>query len=583
MKIEIAKLFASNGILLEPSAAEYVMEQPNPMGFVKELMPALKQDNSCIVNCASLRSAREKNGISKAIEKGKKRQDLKARTGSASGIVIPSSLADSIPRNVARRTPDFPHMETEAIGELHPAKGGEAFPIRLVPGEAKVELRRDSFPEDSENVPGYAPKYIDVMPQVTVMRDITGESLCEGKKENFFTYFSARFEKMKSILRRNSAVRNVMPISMIKKRGQYHHSGNERVSVIGMVADIRMVKNDKRIVTLEDETGRLKGLIGNDGNDASNNGLVMDETVAFTGKMARDRDLFYIDSIVQPGAPWGRQVNRADEEIYAAFISDIHAGSNTFLTGQWESFIKWLGGGFREQMDIVNRIKYLVINGDNVDGIGIYPKQKYDLAVADIYEQYHVLGEYLKMIPGHIQVIMIPGNHDAVRRAEPQPAMMEEMTKYFPSNVTVLGNPSYFRLHGTIVLAYHGTSIDDWITALNHLNYTNPIESMKEMMIRRHMLPMYGMKTPLAPEKDDHLVIDPIPDIFITGHTHSFGTLGYRNTLLINGSTWQSQTDYQKMHNFDPIPAKVTAVNLNTLGHTVIDFMDSRPVLYTGG
>ena len=583
MKIEIAKLFASNGILLEPGAAEYVMEQPNPMGFVKELLPALKQDNSCIVNCASLRSAREKNGISKAIEKGKKRPDLKARTGSASGIVIPTSLTDSIPRNVGRRTSDFSNMETEAIGELHPGKDGEAFPIRLVPRDAKVKLQGESFPEDSGNVQGYAPKYVDVMPQVTVMRDITGESLCEGKKENFFTYFSARFEKMKSILRRNSGVRNVMPISMMKKRGQYHHNGNEKVSVIGMVADIRMVKNDKRIVTLEDETGRLKGLIGNDGNDASNNGLVMDETVAFTGKMARDRDLFYIDSIVQPGAPWGRQVNRADEEIYAAFISDIHAGSNTFLTGQWESFIKWLGGGFREQMDIVNRIKYLVINGDNVDGIGIYPKQKYDLAVADIYEQYHILGEYLKMIPGHIEVIMIPGNHDAVRRAEPQPAMMEEMTKYFPSNVTVLGNPSYFRLHGTIVLAYHGTSIDDWITALNHLNYTNPIESMKEMMIRRHMLPMYGMKTPLAPEKDDHLVIDPIPDIFITGHTHSFGTLGYRNTLLINGSTWQSQTDYQKMHNFDPIPAKVTAVNLNTLGHTVIDFMDSRPVLYTGG
>jgi len=583
MKIEIAKLFASNGILLEPGAAEYVMEQPNPMGFVKELLPVLKQDNSCIVNCASLRSARKKNGISKVIEKGKKRQDLKDQTGSASGIVIPSSLADSIPRNVARRTPDFPNMETEAIGELHPGKGGEAFPIRLVPGDAKVELRRDSFPEDSENVQGYAPKYADVMPQVTVMRDITGESLCEGKKEDFFTYFLARFEKMKSILRRNSAVRNVMPINMVKKSGQYHHSGKEKVSVIGMVASIRMVKNDKRIVTLEDETGRLKGLIGNDENDASNNGLVLDETVAFTGKMARDRDLFYVDRIVQPGVQWGRQVNRADEEIYAAFISDIHAGSNTFLTEQWESFIKWLGGGFREQMDIVNRIKYLVISGDNVDGIGIYPKQKYDLAVADIYEQYHILGEYLKMIPGHIQVIMIPGNHDAVRRAEPQPAMMEEMTKYFPSNVTVLGNPSYFRLHGTIVLAYHGTSIDDWITALNHLNYTNPIEAMKEMLIRRHMLPMYGMKTPLAPEKEDHLIIDPIPDIFITGHTHSFGTLGYRNTLLINGSTWQSQTDYQKMHNFDPIPAKITAVNLNTLGHTVIDFMDSRPVLYTGG
>ena len=559
------------------------MEQPNPVGFVKELLPALKQDNTCILNCASLRNASERNGISRAIEKVKKKRDGKASAGSPPGVIIPSSLADSIPKNVARLASDLPGMETGVIGEVRPSINSEDPPQRFAPGSEKVEFQGGSLPEPSGKVQGYAPKYIDMTPRVTVMRDITGESLCEGHKENFFNYFFARFERMKSILRRNSAVRNVMPINMVKKRGQYQHAGNERISVIGMVANIRITKKDKRIVTLEDETGRLNGLIGNDGNDPSDNGLVLDETVAFTGKMARDRDLFYVDRVVQPGVPWGRQVNRADEEIYAVFLSDIHAGSNTFLTEQWETFIKWMNGEFKEQIDIVNRIKYLVINGDNVDGIGIYPKQKYDLAITDIHKQYQKLGEYLRSIPEHIQIVMIPGNHDAVRRAEPQPALMEEMTKHFPSNVTLLGNPSYFKLHGTVVLAYHGASIDDWITALNHLNYTNPLESMQEMMIRRHMLPMYGMKTPLAPEKDDHLIIDPIPDIFITGHTHSFGTMAYRNTLLINGSTWQSQTDYQKMHNFDPIPAKVTAVNLSTLGHTVVDFMGSRPVLYTGG
>ncbi|MFH1765605.1 MAG: zf-HC2 domain-containing protein, partial [Gemmatimonadota bacterium] len=81
-----------------------------------------------------------------------------------------------------------------------------------------------------------------------------------------------------------------------------------------------------------------------------------------------------------------------------------------------------------------------------------------------------------------------------------------------------------------------------------------------------------GTKTPLAPEKEDHMIIDPVPDIFLTGHTHSFGVEVYKKILLINGSTWQSQTDYQKMHNFDPDPAKATVVNLRTLRHKILDF-----------
>jgi len=374
-----------------------------------------------------------------------------------------------------------------------------------------------------------------------------------------------------------------MPVTVIKKRTAYQFGDSEGVSVIGMVAAIHRGKTGEIYgLDLEDDTGRLKCGISRQKRSELKNGLVLDETVAVIGKMARNRDLFYIDRIINPGVPWGRRVNYTDEKICAVFISDIHAGSNTFLEGQWNSFLKWINGGFPDKAGIVNRIKYLVIGGDNVDGIGVYPDHKYDLRITDIYKQYESLGESLKMVPEHIEIIMIPGNHDAVRKTEPQPALRDCMKKYFSPNVRFLGNPALFRLHGTMVMAYHGASIDDWITALNHLNYSNPIESMKEMMVRRHILPMYGVKTPLAPEKDDHLIIDPIPDIFLTGHTHSFGIVPYRNTLLINGSTWQSQTDYQKMHNFNPIPAKVTVVDLSTMKPTVLDFMDCKPDNYKG-
>ena len=61
-------------------------------------------------------------------------------------------------------------------------------------------------------------------------------------------------------------------------------------------------------------------------------------------------------------------------------------------------------------------INYLVIAGDVVDGIGIFPGQDKELAISDIYEQYEKAAQYLNAVPKHIKIIISPGNHDAVRQ-----------------------------------------------------------------------------------------------------------------------------------------------------------------------
>ena len=94
------------------------------------------------------------------------------------------------------------------------------------------------------------------------------------------------------------------------------------------------------------------------------------------------------------------------------------------------------------------------------------------------------------------------------------------------------------------------------MSSVKGLNYSKPIEAMKEMLKRRHMAPMYGGKTPLAPEPRDMMVIDTVPDIFVTGHVHGAGLSHYKGVRLINASTWQSQTSFQKMHNFNPGPGQ---------------------------
>ena len=102
------------------------------------------------------------------------------------------------------------------------------------------------------------------------------------------------------------------------------------------------------------------------------------------------------------------------------------------------------------------------------------------------------------------------------------------------------------------------------VNGIKGLSYSQPLRAMEEMLKRRHLAPTYGGKTPFAPERKDYLVIDEVPDIFVTGHVHGAGVSSYNGIRLINASTWQDQTSFQKMHNFVPDPAKLTLVHLGT-------------------
>jgi DNA polymerase II small subunit len=299
---------------------------------------------------------------------------------------------------------------------------------------------------------------------------------------------------------------------------------------------------------------------------------VLDEVIGVIGTINRDRSYMLAEEVVRPDIPVYRTPNRCEESIYAAFVSDIHMGSNTFLKDEFCDFLSWLKGNNSRKRDIAEKLRYIVVPGDAVDGIGIYPGQEEDLAIDDIYSQYEEIARLLNDVPEHVKVIMLPGNHDAVRPAEPQPTFSEEIRKLFPPNVTFVGNPCYFSLHGVEILAYHGRSMDDFIKALPSLDYSKAIPIMIEMLKKRHLAPIYGGKTPIAPEHKDYLVIDRIPDIFVTGHGHSTGMREYRGVTLINASAWQSQTSYQKMHNFIPDPAKVPIINLHTGEASIIDF-----------
>jgi DNA polymerase II small subunit len=394
----------------------------------------------------------------------------------------------------------------------------------------------------------------EFQPEFRILRQ-SPRSSCEGKLEDFTQYFKSRFASLKRLLGKRRELISCIEIAKVKKV-----TGS--VKFIGIVNSVTNTKNGHRILELEDEKERIKALIPKD-SELISDPMVQDEVVGIVG--SRSKDLVIVENVVRPGHPVDKTFKTAANPLLAVFISDIHVGSKHFLYDPWKGFSSWLRS---EPM-----VKYIVVTGDLIDGVGIYPKQEEDLLIADTYSQYEELSKLFNEIPRHIKVILMPGNHDAVRPAEPQPPLSSELKGLFKGDVEFVGNPSLFQIDGVKVLAYHGRSMDDFVSQMLKASYERPLEIMKAMLQKRHLAPVYGGKTPISPEKEDCLVIDRIPDIFVTGHVHAAGLESFRGIKLINASTWQSQTDYQKMRNMLPEPCKVPVVNLGTGEAWLNDFL----------
>ncbi len=375
-----------------------------------------------------------------------------------------------------------------------------------------------------------------------ILIDSTEYPIGEGEADDFHQLFLDRFRRLSRIIRRRVQMKGYSEISTLK-------DGN--VKTIGMVNDVRVNSSGYVRFQIEDTTGSVD-CVYPDGKLVLN-----DEVIGVIGKYSGEKNRIYVEEIVRPGVSTTSRDKRIKEEISAAIISDIHIGSNKFLRHRWEKFLKWL------KNDDAKNIKYLLIGGDLVDGIGIYPNQEKELEISDIYEQYESLSRYLEDIPDRIKIIMIPGNHDMVRVAEPQPALPTKIKNIFSSDIVFLSNPAYFVLHGYKILMYHGGSLNNFVDLIPNMSYERAGDMMKLMLEMRHLSPVYGAKVPVAPLTRDFLVIDIIPDVFITGHVHSFTHEKYRGVHLINASTWQSQTDYQKMMNFNPVPGKVAILDFH--------------------
>ncbi|MCL5100358.1 MAG: DNA-directed DNA polymerase II small subunit [Candidatus Marsarchaeota archaeon] len=372
--------------------------------------------------------------------------------------------------------------------------------------------------------------------------------------EAFADYFNDRFRNLRGKI---DATRGLSILHSIDKMKEY--ADGRELSISGMVYEKFVTKKGNIMLTLEDDTGSAKVIfVKVEGNSSagrlfeSAKKIAPDSVIAVRGKLSSP--FLIANQILWPDIPI-RNKKVIDEKISIAFTSDVHIGSKLFLEKQFGRFIEWLNGNIDVKKKLAGSIKYLVISGDLVDGIGVYPEQDKELSIPDIYKQYSMLFNLLSKIPDYIHTFILTGNHDAVQRAEPQPRLTDDLIGDFSQdNIHLVSNPGSLMLHGLKVLAYHGTSLDSVIRNVPGCSTDKPETAMVEMLKMRHLSPVYG-DNPIVPNKKDFMAIDEIPDILHMGHMHKNGYTEYHGTQIINSGTWQSRTSYQAKLGHFPTPA----------------------------
>lgn len=411
----------------------------------------------------------------------------------------------------------------------------------------------------------------DTESKINVIEDPTHKLNSTGTIEDFLEYFRDRFKRTEKMLRQRMDVRSASSIIDALKTPP-----NTKLKIIGMITEKRESKQ-RTILSVEDLQASVTVLVPQNASEELKKKarqLLLDQIVCLSVTKARS-SLFVAEDIILPEIGQKSQ-HKSQEPVYAVLTSDMHVGSTKFQREAFNRFLLWLNGkyGNDRMKEIAGHVKYVLIAGDIVDGVGIYPNQVKELAIRDIYKQYRLAAKCIEQIPDYIDVVIGPGNHDAPRKALPQPAIGNSFLKTLQEsrNVYSLGNPCYLSLHGVEVLMYHGRSLNDIISTVPDMSNDNPEKAMRLLLQCRHLAPTYGGVTTLSPERKDFLVIDRVPDIFHSGHIHALGYCNYRGVLVVNSGGWQEQTDYMKRLGFSPTPGKVPVVNLQTLEVTVLAF-----------
>jgi len=365
-------------------------------------------------------------------------------------------------------------------------------------------------------------------------------------------YFRNRLSKLEKILRSRPDYSSPVSIGEISRNQ----------SQAPLKAIVMITKKEGRRLVVEDLDGSATVMLPRKSDPELEEKfarLIEDMVVGLDLRCFQDAIL--INDIVLPDVP-DTPIQKTRVPIVTILLSDLHVGSNFFLEKEFSLLTEWMSGdrGTTFSREIANAVKYVVVAGDIVDGVFVYPKQERELKIVNLEEQYREAQKVLLKIPDYTHMVIGPGNHDIVRDAIPQPPIPKDLMGELVTdrgNVTMVGNPAHILLHGISFLVYHGQSLEDIAASVPSIEYSKPHDGMRFLLRARHLAPIYGGNTQICAEGEDDLAISMKPDVFHAGHVHVAGMCSYRGTQIVNSGAWQGLTPFQSNLGIQPTTAKL--------------------------
>jgi DNA polymerase II small subunit len=599
-KKNLVKKLVNAGINATPSVIDFVMTMPNP----SESLEFIIKETSFIPTFKSHLTLEILNKISNdEIQKALKRAIWKKI------IKPPNNEAESIDKNQikgsTRRTDDKSEIVSQKeIKNTQSSKTKDiqspqvispSSDIQTTTNSSTVVVQKKTLQEDSESSTKvkndistkiqqmnsaksqlrFNPLAKEYDPSYKIKMDPTGKLFTSGEYDDFYDLAVDKYNQLYKLMRKRPETQSAINIGNILKFNE-----KTEISTIGLVNDYRQTKNGHYFFVLEDLTGAINVLVRKDSELFNTAQRTINDQMLFVqgeyspGKKGKS-GIIFASAISKIDVPTGIKPNLSPDPLSIMLVSDTHIGSREFEEKLWKKFIDFLNGrlGNQSYRESAGKVKYIIINGDLIDGIGVYPNQEQDLVIGNLYKQFEKAAELLSQIPDYITIFYSSGNHEPVRNAIPRPAVPKKYCQELVNlGVKVVGNPCLIETHNVNSLVFHGDSLLDLNLLIPGLDNNKPVDSMRELLKCRHLAPAYGNKTQIAPTEKDWLVIDKIPEIFHCGHLHINGLDGYRNVQLVNSGCFQTQTDYMRSFGINPTPGQVPLLELDTLHSLEVDF-----------